>query len=264
MTLTERRRRIGALEEEERELHRKLRDLLNEDKGEDEPADLTAFQYILVGAVVLKWATRRPGVRRWLRALLNSRLKAPRDREIFDLEGPGPLVREDGHPEQRATGRAAKTGTAARKRRARTPEAKDTSGARAGAAVGRRAADGSGPPDGTALPPSAEGATARDADAPIPGWRPCRVPARTSSTQRSGTQQATEWGSRLKGLRRVAQLPAALCGRTITVTDSDERSWTTTVTDVVSRDEETVVVRNSGRPAPSHPRPRKARAPASS
>ena len=251
MTPSERKRRVVALAEEERDLRRKLRELRNVDRDEDEPADLTDFQIILVGAVMLKWATRRASARRWLRTLLNVSLKASRDRKLFDLEGQGPLVLEDEGPAPRATGRAAKTGAATRKRRARAPQDGDASGARAGDTDGPRAAAGSGPHDGGVQPLSAEGAPAGGVDAPIPGWQPRRVPAPTSSNERSGTDEAEEWGAILRGVRRVAQLPVELCGRKITVTDSAERSWDTTVTAVVSRDERVVVVRTAGRPASS-------------
>ena len=70
------------------------------------------------------------------------------------------------------------------------------------------------------------------------------------------------WGACLTGRAAVAALPKELQGRQITVTDSNLRSWTTTVTDVVSRDEGNVVVRNSGRPKWTPPAPGAARGPA--
>ena len=232
MTPTERRRRMEALQREERDLKREQRKLLAADRGAEEPADLTTLRYILVGAVLMKLAELHPGLMRWLKALLNARLTARRDRVLFRMGESGRLVLEEESPDPRAAGRAAKEAN-------------------------------SGPQDREGQPASGEGATAGDADAPIPGWRPCRVSVPASSTAGSGTRPATEWGARLTGVRRVAELPDELCGRTITVTDSGESSWETTVTEVVSRDDKAAVVRNAGRPASSRAHPQEKEEPSS-
>lgn len=82
---------------------------------------------------------------------------------------------------------------------------------------------------------------------PIPGWRPRRIPVRSSTGSGVGPQQ-NEWGAKLEGRAPVAALPPELRGKTITVTDSNQRSWTTTITEVVNRDEHSILVRHTGRP----------------
>ena len=71
---------------------------------------------------------------------------------------------------------------------------------------------------------------------PIEGWRPRKLPD-------------DQWGAMLEG-PRVAGLPDdnQLPGTPIVVTDKRGESWTTTLTEVVDRTDDTIVVRNSGRP----------------
>lgn len=85
-----------------------------------------------------------------------------------------------------------------------------------------------------------------DAPEPIPSWKPHRLEVGAAAS--GGRTGRSEWGARLTGRAAVAALPEELRGRRITVTDSNLVSWMTTVTEIVSRDEGNVVVRNSGRP----------------
>lgn len=66
------------------------------------------------------------------------------------------------------------------------------------------------------------------------GWKPCRI--------------GNEWGAALSG-SAVAGLPKDPTGTRIKVTDSKGVFWHTTITKVVTRSENRVVVRNTGRPA---------------
>ena len=70
---------------------------------------------------------------------------------------------------------------------------------------------------------------------PIPGWKPCKLPG-------------GQWGALLKG-PGVAGLPDdnQLPGTPIVVTDKRGESWTTTLTEVVDRTDNAIVVKNSGR-----------------
>ena len=69
---------------------------------------------------------------------------------------------------------------------------------------------------------------------PIGGWKPKKV--------------GKDWGAALEG-PEVALLPKELSGIQITVTAaSTGNSWTATIEEVVSRSEDLVVVRDSGRP----------------
>ena len=70
---------------------------------------------------------------------------------------------------------------------------------------------------------------------PIQGWRPRPLPG--------------DWGAVLEG-PEVAELPDSdqLPGTPIVVTDKRGESWTTTLTEVVDRTDNTIVVKNSGRP----------------
>lgn len=70
-------------------------------------------------------------------------------------------------------------------------------------------------------------------DAPIPGWIPCRLD--------------DGWGSVLSG-PAVDSLPEDLIGALIAVTDRSGNSWTTTVTAVIERSHDRLVVTDSGRP----------------
>ena len=56
-----------------------------------------------------------------------------------------------------------------------------------------------------------------------------------------------EWGSQLTG-KAVADIPQDLTGLPIIVTTSKGDSWEARITEVVSRDEKTVIVRDTGRP----------------
>ena len=71
---------------------------------------------------------------------------------------------------------------------------------------------------------------------PIPGWKPCKL-------------NSGEWGAALEG-EMVAELPdnEQLPGTRIVVTDKRGESWTSTLTEVVDRTDNTIVVKNSGRP----------------
>jgi len=183
---------------------------------------------ILVGAVLLTLACRNDRVARWLRLLLDRTYTAPRDRRLFRLEGGGPLVPEEDQDALRPSGRpAAKTASAS----ARTSEGHGTG------------ASGHSNPART---PRGDEAGTDDAPDPIPGWKPYRLEMGAAAS--GGRTGRSVWGARLTGRAAVAALPGELQGRRITVTDSNLVSWTTTVTDVVSRDEAAVVVRNSGRP----------------
>ena len=69
--------------------------------------------------------------------------------------------------------------------------------------------------------------------APPPGWRPHRL-------------DNGDWGSIYLGDTSV--LPSELAGAHITVQSKDGQSWTTTVTAVLDRSSEQVIVTTSGRP----------------
>ena len=180
---------------------------------------------ILVGAVLLTRAFRRHGVARWLRRLLDRRYTAPRDRALFVLEGVGALVPMEDQAALRLTRRQAATRVSDR------PLAADGQTRRQPSAA-TRASDGG---DSVHL----------DVHELLPGWRPYRIEGSASD---SGGRTRSVWGARLTGRAAVSALPKELRGRQIGVTDSNCVSWTTTVTDVVSRDERTVIVRNTGRP----------------
>ena len=70
----------------------------------------------------------------------------------------------------------------------------------------------------------------------IEGWKPRRLPG-------------GEWGAVLTG-RNVAELPGndQLPRTPIVVTDNKGDTWTTTLVDVVSRTDDTIVVTTAGRP----------------
>ena len=71
-------------------------------------------------------------------------------------------------------------------------------------------------------------------DAPLPGWRPHRL-------------DNGDWGSIYLG--DASALPSELVGATIVVQPRNGQSWTTTVTAVLDRGSEQVIVTDSGRPA---------------
>ena len=81
-----------------------------------------------------------------------------------------------------------------------------------------------------------------DADAmnslkPIVGWKPVQV--------KVGDE--TKWGAKLSG-DAVAELPQNLTCASIIVTTSKGQSWESRITEVVSRDEKTVIVLDTGKP----------------
>ena len=69
-------------------------------------------------------------------------------------------------------------------------------------------------------------------DAPLPGWRPHRL-------------DNGDWGSIYLGDTSV--LPSELVGANIVVQSRNGQSWTTTVTAVLDRGSEQVIVIDSGR-----------------
>ena len=73
------------------------------------------------------------------------------------------------------------------------------------------------------------------AKTPIEGWKPRRLPG-------------GEWGAVLTGAN-VAELPDndQLPRAPIVVTDNKGDAWTTTLVDLVSRTDDTIVVRTAGR-----------------
>ena len=68
---------------------------------------------------------------------------------------------------------------------------------------------------------------------PLAGWKPCKL--------------GDGWGAVLDGpgVAEVAENPR---GTPISITDSRGGSWTATITEVVSRNQQRIVVRDSGRP----------------
>ena len=70
-------------------------------------------------------------------------------------------------------------------------------------------------------------------DAPLPGWRPHHL-------------KTGAWGSIYLGDTSI--LPLELVGANITMQSKGGQTWTTTVTAVLDRSSEQVVVTNSGRP----------------
>ena len=71
-------------------------------------------------------------------------------------------------------------------------------------------------------------------DAPLPGWRPHRL-------------DNGDWGSIYLG--DASALPSELVGANIVVQSRNGQSWTTSVTAVLDRGSEQVIVTDSGRPA---------------
>ena len=84
-----------------------------------------------------------------------------------------------------------------------------------------------GTPNSTASTASA------DAD-PLPGWRPHRL-------------NTGDWGAIYHG--DTSTLPTELVGAHITVQSRKGQSWTATVTAVLDRSREQVIVTDSGRPS---------------
>ena len=82
-------------------------------------------------------------------------------------------------------------------------------------------------------------ANAMDSLKPIVGWKPVQVQV--------GDEK--KWGSKLTG-DAVAELPQDLTGVPISVTTSKGQSWEARITEVVRRDDKTVIVRDTGKPKP--------------
>ena len=68
---------------------------------------------------------------------------------------------------------------------------------------------------------------------PLAGWRPCKLD--------------DGWGAVLDG-PDVAVLAEDPRGTLVSITDSRGGSWTATITEVVSRNQQRIVVRDTGRP----------------
>ena len=99
----------------------------------------------------------------------------------------------------------------------------------------KNALEGEGVLTDTTAAPTVEGAPL-GRDAPVPGWRPHRL-------------DNGDWGSIYLGDTSV--LPSDLVGAHITVQLRDGQGWNTTVTAVLERSSEQVIVTDSGRPAAS-------------
>jgi len=82
-------------------------------------------------------------------------------------------------------------------------------------------------------PSTAAPAAPASRDDPIPGWRPDKLP--------DGS-----WGARFAG--NTSKLPDELVGRRIIVEPRNVTPWTATITAVVERSHERVVVTHSGKP----------------
>ncbi|MCY4634652.1 MAG: hypothetical protein OXG04_09140 [Acidobacteria bacterium] len=232
MTPVQRQARIKFLQDQRVRHQQELDVLFEQDAPEREKKNRKRKK--IIGELLL--ALDEPDVSR-VRALLDTALSEPKERRLFQLAGPGPLVPADGCPAPQATRAQAATKPPPRRRSA--SQRPDRSG-RAGAptargAVGSRETDSARTEP---LPPGVQG--------PISGWRPHRVTGQNSDSE-AGGRKAT-WGAKLKGRPAVAALPAALVGREITVTDRTGSSWTTTITHIVRRDADSITVRDSGRP----------------
>ena len=244
-----RRRRIACLDRQQKILQAELEQLMKDDKPEREARN--GERTILVGLVILRRCLRDPRLTRWLRRLLRNEYGEARDRRLYQLEEEGQIVREEDQ-----AGLAPTQGQAAKRK------APDDGGPAAGAAdvPGPRSTSQRATRDGRAGSSTRSGAVRTPApesdgdDAgksgvpePIAGWRPRRIPVPTSSDSEVGSRKK-EWGAILVGGAAVADLPARLRGKKITVTDSNQQSWTTSITEVVSRDENSILVRHAGRP----------------
>ena len=202
---------------------------------------------ILVGVVFLKWSFRSTRVAAWLRRLLDVHLTDADDRSLFGLTPTMPLVPEEDRarllritPRRAAMAQAGDGGP---------PAADDHSQGSPSTprGVGGRSSAAS-PPVRSDIPVTpAKDVASRPAQDPIPGWQPVRIRVPGSSDAGVRTQRTT-WGAQLTGRAAVAALPRNLRGRQIAVTDSNEVTWTTRITDIVSRDDTAVVVCNTGRP----------------
>ena len=249
-----RRARIAYLENKRAAAQQELKKLMEQDAPERD--NRNTQRKILVGAVFLNFSLVKKRVAKWLRRLLDAEFSEARDRRLFQLKGDGPLVPEEDQTRQRLhRRRAPKTrtsddGSRAADRGARrsrsASDAKRTSGTGSTAAA---SAVGSSKQE-----PADDEAAAADVQAPIPDWQPTRVHGQSAGGLGKGKRNS-EWGAKLTGKAAVAALPVELRGRTITVVDSNLNAWTTTITDIVSRDERCVIVRNSGRPSSVERRP---------
>ena len=255
MSPRRRRARITFLQDRRKTILAELEVLQEQDAPQREAKNYQ--RRVVVGAVLLDLALRRLGVRRWGRKLLDVGLREPRDRELFDLTGDGPLVPEEEWPAPQVT-----KPQAAKKRHSDRPPAADAP-ARTVRSTSRSAKRGGHAESEKAAsvvrsrePESAGNeATHPREQAPIPGWRPCRIPVQGAAESEAG--QPMEWGAVLKGRAAVGALPADLRGKMIEVTDSNDRSWSTVVTEVVRCDQGSITVRNAGRPGWDGERPQK-------
>lgn len=248
-TSAARRRRIAYLERQEKVLKAELKQLMKDD--EPERVDRNNQRKILVGVVILRCCLSNLRLTRWLRRLLDNEYTDARDRRLYQLEEDGPIVREEDQ-----------AGLVPTRGQAPKRKAPDDGGpaARAADAPGRRSTSQRAKRAGRAGSSTRRGAVRapdpeRDGDdagksgvpGPIPGWCPRSIRASRSSDSEVGSRRKA-WGAVLEGRAAVAELPEELRGKRITVTDSNTRSWTTTITEVVSRDESSILVRHEGRP----------------
>ena len=74
----------------------------------------------------------------------------------------------------------------------------------------------------------------RRRDNPLAGWKPCKL--------------GDGWGAVLDGPAADALPGETRAGTPISITDSKGGSWTAEITEVVSRNQQRIVVRDSGRP----------------
>ena len=203
---------------------------------------------IVVGAVFLTLSCRNDRVAGWLRRLLDRQYTAVKDRKLFLLEEDGPLVPAEDQAALRPTRRqAAKTRVSDRPPGAdgktrRPPSASTPASDGGGTGTSAQSSTARAPkPE-----PHGDDATNPDAPEPIPGWKPHRLEVSASGS--GGQTRRSVWGARLTGRAAVSALPEELRGRKIIVEDSNMFLWTTTVTDIVSRDAKGIIVRNTGRP----------------
>ena len=247
MTPGRRRARIALLQGRRKTILTELDGLLKASAPERETKN--NLRRILVGAAVLAESLRKKRVHQWLRKLLDNHLTAMRDRSLFQLQDDGPLLPEEERAglrlarRQAATRRAPDDSPPATDAVARNPRSTLQTADMSGAARSSSAGDAVH----AQAPESADNEAIPDSQEPIPGWRPCRVGG-TDSPHSGSRTPISEWGARLASRTALKALPEELVGRMITITDSSQHSWNTRVTEVVSRDERCVVVRNSGRP----------------
>ena len=247
LTPGRRQARITFLQDSRKDILQELEALLKKDAPKRE--NNAKQRKIVVGAVLLKRAFREQEEMNRLRKLLDNGLTAQRDRGLFQLDGVGPLIPEElwraslDTKAPAAKMRDSDNAPPAADTHAQSPRSDSQHPDRSGRAESPQAgAVRSREPDS-----AGNEATSPDAQEPIAGWRPCRIRVQNGSDSEAGRQE-TEWGARLTGQKVIAALPTELRGKRITVTDSSEDSWVTTITEVESRDEKSITVRNSGRP----------------